>query len=115
MPKEVDAVLMASDESLRAAQYAGTLRRAIGSLILQSLWTHSESEAKAVLRSAVALAREEVGLETTLLNAVAWAWQRLFDNPKEAFQDVAWASPPSKKSLLEQGEYWKKHTPFERR
>jgi len=115
VPKEVDAVLMASDESLRAAQYAGTLRRAIGSLILQSLWTHSESEAKAVLRSAVALAREEVGLETTLLNAVAWAWQRLFDNPKEAFQDVAWASPPSKKSLLEQGEYWKKHTPFERR
>ena len=115
LPKQVDAVLMASDESLRAAQYAGTLRRAIGSLILQSLWTHSESEAKAVLRSAVALAREDVGLETRLLNAVAWAWQRLFDNPKEAFQDVAWASPPSKKSLLEQGVYWKTFTPFERR
>lgn len=114
-PKEVEAVLLASDASLRAAQYAGTLRRAIGSLILQSLWTLSEPEAKAVLRSAVALVHEEVGLETTLLNAVAWAWQRLFDNRKEAFQDVAWVSPPSDQSLLDQGRYWKDFTPFERR
>jgi len=112
---QVEAVLMASDESLRAAQYAGTLRRAIGSLILQSLWTHSESEAKAVLRSAVALVHEEVGLENAIYNAVAWAWQRLFDNPKEAFQDVSWVTPPSKKSLLDQAKYWKDFTPFERR
>ena len=114
-PKEIDAVLMASDESLRAAQYAGTLRRAIGSLILQSLWTHSEFEAKAVLRSAVALVHEEVGLENAIYNAVAWAWQRLFDNPKDAFQDVSWVAPPSKKSLLDQATFWKDFTPFERR
>jgi hypothetical protein len=111
--RAVDEVISIAGTSLRAAQYAGTLRRVVGSLIIQSLWLHFDNaEAKAVLRSAVALAQRNLTLEKTLTDALAWAWQRLFENPGEAFEDVAWTAPPSPKAMMDQETFWKNVTPF---
>jgi hypothetical protein len=104
--KHIDRVVQACTVSLRAAQYAGTPRRALGSLILRSLWIPSDVEAKIILRGAVVLAQDSATLDTTLVAAVAWAWQRLFSSRNEAFAEVAWTSPPPDTEIAQQELYW---------
>jgi hypothetical protein len=109
--RNIDAVVSTSATSFRAAQYAGTLRRAIGSLIIQSLWLPNPAEAKAVLRSAIALTQEDGALEPTLVSALAWAWTRLFNSSSEAFEEVVWHNPPSPDERHHQQIYWRPFAP----